>query len=100
MIFDCSVAGDAESFVSQHVDCFVIGDAEGSVAMGIGNSVAEHFVQSWARGFGGTFWGTFVGHHPSPLSPCSSVYCKWGNVAWLGLSWHGRLLQFWIVLPL
>ena len=36
MIFDCSVAGDAESFVYQHVDFFVIGEAEGSVAVSVG----------------------------------------------------------------
>ena len=44
MIFDCSLVGDAESFVSQHVDCFVIGDAKGFVVVGIGDSVAEGFV--------------------------------------------------------
>ena len=54
-IFDFSAAGDAESFVSQHVYCFVIGDAEGPVAVGIGNSVAEGFVWSGAEGFRGAF---------------------------------------------
>ena len=43
MIFNSSVGGNAESFVSQHVDCFVIGDAEGFVAVGIGDSVAGGF---------------------------------------------------------
>ena len=57
MIFDCSVAGDVESFVCQNVDFFVIGDAEGSVAVGIGDSVAEGFVQSGAEGFGGYILG-------------------------------------------
>ena len=55
MIFDCSLAGGAgsfvvvavtgaeaaESFVSQHVDSFVVGDTEGFVAVGVGDSVAE-----------------------------------------------------------
>ena len=79
MIFNCSAAGDAESFVSQHVDCFAIGNAEGSVAVGIGDSVAEGFVQSMAEGFGGTFWVDFVGHHSSPLLHALPHFCKWGN---------------------
>ena len=68
MIFDCSLARGtgsfaavagaeaAESFVSQHVDCFVVGDTEGFVAVGIGDSVAEGFVQSEAEGFGAHSW--------------------------------------------
>ena len=80
MIFDCSVAEDAEGFVSQHVDCFVIGDAEGSVAVDIGDSMAEGFVQSGAEGFGSTFWVDFVGHHPSPLLCALLHFCKWDNV--------------------
>ena len=80
MIFDCSVAGDAESFVSQHVDCFVIGNAEGFMAVGIGDSVAEGFVQSGAEGFGVTFLADFVGCHPSPLLCVLLHFCKWDNV--------------------
>ena len=72
MIFDCSVAGD---FVSQLVDCFVI-DAEGFVVVGIGDSVAEGFVQSGAEGFGGIFWVDFVGCYPSPLLCVHLHFCK------------------------
>ena len=66
MIFDCSLAEGAgsfvavavtgteaaESFVSQHIDCFVVGDTEGFVAVGVGDSVTEGFVLSGAEGFG------------------------------------------------
>ena len=67
MIFDCSVTGHAEKFVSQYVDNFVIGDAEEFVSVGIGDFVAEGFVQSGAEGFGGAFLADLVDHHPSPL---------------------------------
>ena len=95
MIFDCSVAGD---FVSQHIDCFVIRDAEGFVAVGIGDSVAEGFLQSGAEHFDGTFMADFV--------HCHLHFCKWGNAVpmsfflWLvwALSWFGELLQYWVVL--
>ena len=120
MIFDCSVAGGTGSFVvvavtgaettgsfvSQHVDCFVVGDTEGFVAVGIGYSVAEGFVQSGAEGFGGAFLANFVDCHHNPLLHVLLHFCKWGNVVpmsiflWLvwALSWHGGLLQFWVVL--
>ena len=66
-------------FFSQNVDCFVIGDAKGFVAVGIGNSAAEHFVQSGAEGFQGTFLADFVDCHPSPLLHILLTFCKWGN---------------------
>ena len=103
MIFYCSAALD---FVSQHVDCFVVGEAEGSVAVDIGDSTAEGSVQSGAEGFGGAFLADFVDYHPSPLLCVLLHFSKWGIVVtmsiflWLvwALSWHGRLLQFWVVL--
>ena len=76
MILDCCTAGDAESFVSQHVYCFVIGDAEGFVAVDVGDSVAEGFVWSGAEGFGGAFLADFGDHHLSPLFHVLLHFCK------------------------
>ena len=109
MIFDCSLAGDAGSFVavamtkaaessvSQHVDCFVVGDTEGFVFVGIRNSVAEGVVCSGAKGVGGAFLADFVDCHPNPLLCVLLYFWKWGNAVsmsifqWLvwALSWHG-----------
>ena len=71
MIFNCSLAGGAgsfvvvavtgavaaESFVSQQVDCFVVGDTEGFVAVGVGDSVAQGFAWSGTGGLRGHILG-------------------------------------------
>ena len=99
MMFDCSVVGDAESFVSQNVDCFVIGDAEGCVAVGIGDSMSEGFVWSGAEGLGVHSWQ--VCRSPSQSSSlCSSSFLQMGQCSchkhflWLVwvLSWCRGLL--------
>ena len=93
MIFDCSAAGDAEGFVSQHVNCFVFGGVEGSVVVGIGDSVAEGFVWSGAEGFGCAFWVYFVDHHLSLLLHVLLCFCRWGSVVPMNIF-------LWLVWPL
>ena len=61
MTADCSVAGGAESFVTQDVDCSMAGGTEGSVAGG-----TEYF--------GGAFLVGSAYHHSSLLCALPHSY--------------------------